>query len=471
MKRLITLLLGAALLCGAASPAAAATIEAKGEWAFDFSWTDGMNYRSADDGGESEDDFAAHQRLRTQIDIVASEALRGVVFLEVGTTTWGQEDGALGTDGKSVKVRRSYIDWVVPNTELQVRMGLQGMDLPGATFGASPILSDEDVAALVLSYTVSENLGLTAFWARPYDTSNGNTDDSNDFDEVDVFGLTAPVTLDGASVTPYLVYASVGKDADGSGASYNTDSFDTFTDGMQSLGQRMSLTGDDTTVNDAWWGGVALELSMFDPFTVKMDATYGRKDADEDYATREGWLVSAMVEYKMEAATPGVFAWYGSGEDDDIDNGSERMPSISPNAWAPTSFGFPGSAFNQDSQFALNGAGLWAVGVQVADISFIENLSHLVRVTYMRGTNDSELVKDTAGLSDELAPASGAVFLTDEDSAWEVNVDHTYQIYENLALIVEMGYIRLDLDEDVWGAAGEDLTAAKKLTFNLVYEF
>jgi hypothetical protein len=34
-----------------------------------------------------------------------------------------------------------------------------------------------------------------------------------------------------------------------------------------------------------------------------------------------------------------------------------------------------------------------------------------------------------------------------------------------------MGYIRLDLDEDVWGAAGEDLTAAKKLTFNLVYEF
>ncbi|NHZ46908.1 outer membrane homotrimeric porin [Nitratidesulfovibrio liaohensis] len=468
MKRLITLLLGAALLCGAVSPASAATIEAKGEWAFDFSWTDGMNYRSADDGGDSEDDFAAHQRLRTQIDIIASESLRGVVFLEMGTTTWGQEDGALGSDGKSVKVRRSYIDWTVPNTELKVRMGLQGMDLPGATFGASPILSDEDVAALVLSYTVSENVALTAFWARPYDNNSGNSAAAgNDFDEVDLFGLTAPVTLDGVSVTPYVVYASVGKDVDGT----DTESWETFRDGMQSLGERTGMTGDDTPTHDAWWGGVAVELSMFDPFSVKMDATYGRKDADEDYATREGWLVSAMVEYKMESATPGVFAWYGSGEDDDIDNGSERMPSVSPNAWAPTSFGFPGSVFNQDSQFALNGAGLWGIGVQVADISFVENLSHLVRVAYMRGTNDSELVKDTAGLAGELAPAQGGVFLTDKDSAWEVNFDHTYQIYENLTFILEMGYIRLDLDEDVWGADGEDLNAAKKLTFNLVYEF
>ncbi|WP_035068191.1 outer membrane homotrimeric porin [Nitratidesulfovibrio termitidis] len=469
MKRLITLLLGAALLCGAVTSANAATIEAKGEWAFDFSWTDGMNYRSADDGGESEDDFAAHQRLRTQIDIIASESLRGVVFLEMGTTTWGQEDGALGSDGKSVKVRRSYIDWMVPETELKVRMGLQGMDLPGATFGASPILSDEDVAALVLSYAVNDNVGLTAFWARPYDNDSGNTaDDNNDFDEVDVFGLTAPVTLDGVSVTPYLLYASVGKDVDGT----DTESWEIFQDGMQSLGQSTGLlTGDDTTTHNAWWGGVAFELTMFDPFAVKMDFTYGNKDADEDYATREGWLVSGMVEYKMEMMTPGVFAWYGSGEDDDLDNGSERMPSISPNAWAPTSFGFPGSVFNQDSQFALNGAGLWGVGVQLADISFVENLSHVLRVAYMRGTNDSELVKDTSGLADALAPAGGGVFLTDEDSAWEVNFDHTYQIYENLTFILEMGYIRLDLDEDVWGANGEDLNAAKKLTFNLVYEF
>ncbi|HEU6435991.1 MAG TPA: outer membrane homotrimeric porin [Nitratidesulfovibrio sp.] len=467
MKRLITLLLGAALLCGAVSPAGAATIEAKGEWAFDFSWTDGMNYKSASDGGDGEDDFAAHQRLRTQIDVIASESLRGVVFFEIGTSTWGREDASLGADGRSVKVRRSYIDWTVPNTELQVRMGLQGMDLPGATFGANPVLSDEDVAALVLSHAVTENVSITAFWARPYDSEDSEDDGHNHYDEVDLFGVSMPVTLDGAIVTPYVMYASVGGDVDVS----DSESGETYLGGMQSLGERMSMTGDDTTIHNAWWGGVAFELSLFDPFAVKMDFTYGRKDADEDYATREGWLVSGMVEYKMESATPGVFAWYGSGEDDDIDNGSERMPSVSPNAWAPTSFGFPGSAFNQDSQFALNGAGLWGIGVQVADISFVENLSHLVRVAYMRGTNDSELVKDTAGLAGELAPAQGDVFLTDKDSAWEVNFDHTYQIYENLTFILEMGYIRLDLDEDVWGADGKDLNAAKKLTFNLVYEF
>ena len=36
------------------------------------------------------------------------------------------------------------------------------------------------------------------------------------------------------------------------------------------------------------------------------------------------------------------------------------------------------------------------------------------------------------------------------DKAWEVNVDSEYKIYKNLSLFLELGYIRMDLDSNVW---------------------
>ena len=49
------------------------------------------------------------------------------------TKNWGKSnDGAsLGTDGKIIKVRYSYVDWVIPQTDAKVRMGLQNFSLPG----------------------------------------------------------------------------------------------------------------------------------------------------------------------------------------------------------------------------------------------------------------------------------------------------------------------------------------------------
>jgi hypothetical protein len=170
----------------------------------------------------------------------------------------------------------------------------------------------------------------------------------------------------------------------------------------------------------------------------------------------------------MSMMTPGLFAWYGSGDDDDAGNGSERMPYISPD-FGPTSFGFdkPGAPIATDSLLSVSGAGTWGVGLQLADISFIENLKHTLRVAYIKGTNDADLVKGLATKSP--ATDGNGLYLTDEDSAWEVNFDHTYNIYENLALIVEMGYIKLDVDEDTWGSAEYD--DAMKLGFNLKYSF
>ena len=128
MKRFTTLLLAAGLVCSAFSAANAADIKAKGMWDFNFEYTN-----DSFDKHSSGDRFGAAQRLRTQIDVIASESLKGVVYFEIGDTHWGHaKDGAsLGTDGRTVEVRYSYIDWAIPETDVLVRMGLQPFVMPG----------------------------------------------------------------------------------------------------------------------------------------------------------------------------------------------------------------------------------------------------------------------------------------------------------------------------------------------------
>lgn len=134
MKRLTTLLLAAGLICSAFSAANAADIKAKGMWDFSFEYTN-----DSFDKHNSSDRFGAAQRLRTQIDVIASESLKGVVYFEIGDTHWGHaKDGAsLGTDGRTVEVRYSYIDWAIPETDVLVRMGLQPFVMPGFVAGSA----------------------------------------------------------------------------------------------------------------------------------------------------------------------------------------------------------------------------------------------------------------------------------------------------------------------------------------------
>ena len=472
MKRIVTLLLAAGLVFGAFGGAQAADIKVKGQWDFNFEFLDNTNFQSGEHDEKSEDDFAGKQRLRTQIDIVASESLSGTVYFEMGDTIWGKEDGALGADGKVVEVKRSYIDWIVPNTDLKVRMGIQGLALPGGVAG-SPVM-DDDVAAITMSYAFNDMVAATAFWARPYDTGADDTGTiKNAFDEMDVFGLIVPVTLDGMKITPWGAYSSIGKninpgDVNDTTNPYNTSSAKYALEGLRpaKLPTASSAFDKDTT---AWWGGLSYELSMFDPIRFKMDGVYGSVQADSEEWERSGWLVIGSLDYKMSMMTPGLFAWYGSGDDDDANNGSERMPYISPSDFGPTSFGFEragAASLGTDALLSASGAGTWGIGLQLADISFIESLKHTLRVAYIKGTNDAAMAKE---ISYNPARSGNGLYLTDEDSAWEVNFDHTYNIYENLALIVEMGYIKADLDEDTWNQ--KEFDDAMKLGFNLKYSF
>ena len=75
---------------------------------------------------------------------------------------------------------------------------------------------DDDVAAISLNYQFNENVGLTAFWARPYNDNGGyssrwDTDyDKNYMDNMDMFAVLLPLTFDGVKVTPWVMYAAMG---------------------------------------------------------------------------------------------------------------------------------------------------------------------------------------------------------------------------------------------------------------------
>lgn len=484
MKRVITLMLALAMVFGAVATSSATDFKAKGTFQMGYQWTDNNNFNETDADNKSEDDFVAAQRFRTQIDMVASENLSGVVFFEINNT-WGRNSGgagngaggAIGADGVNVQTRRAYIDWTVPNTALDIRMGIQGLALPGAVAG-SPVL-DNDVAAVVASYKFNDMFSMTALWARPYDTSAGDiTDDDvtgrNQQDEMDIFGLIGGVKLDGMEFTPWAAYSAIGKDvAD---------------EDFQSIAGAMNGANAEDNAR-AYWVGMGYSLDMFDPIVFSMDAMYGAVDAgdvkastNDDALDRSGWTVIGKLSYKMDMVTPGIIAWYASGEDDDATNGSERMPFID-GAFAPTTFGYDGYAvgFAAGDVMGTSNAGTWAAGLLLEDIKVIDSLTSQFRVVYVRGTNDADVLQSavTAGYAASRAALQGeladdGLFLTDEDSAWEINFDHKYDIYENLALFVEMGYINLDLDEDAW-ALGNAATKydddAYKLGFYFQYTF
>ena len=112
----------------------------------------------------------------------------------------------------------------------------------------------------------------------------------------------------------------------------------------------------DDAHGDAWFGGVASELTVLDPFRFAFDAAYGsvgiglrHRKRKELNLKRSGWYAAFLAEYKMENVTPGLLFWYASGDDANPWNGSERMPSLDPDVYV-TSYGFDGTYYGGAAQ-------------------------------------------------------------------------------------------------------------------------
>ena len=109
-------------------------------------------------------------------------------------------------------------------------------------------------------------------------------------------------------------------------------------------------------------------------------------------------------------------------------------------------------------------------------------------MNFFGGTNDTKMAAYITG-RDGLDDGGRAIYrnntdfnsfgtyLTTADTGIEINFDSTYQMYDNLKFICELGYIHLWLDKDVWGEAGGyegnslNYKDAWKASLNVIYSF
>ena len=480
MKKILTLMLAAGMLLGAASGAKAIDFKASGEWLVGFGLGDGSLIKDVDNKKYHHDDtFNAGQRVRLQLDAVASESLSGTVFFEIGDQMWGNAEsgGALGADGREVKVKNAYIDWMVPNTDLKLRMGLQAVAMPNVAGGSA--IMDGDAAALVASYQFNDNVGLTALWMRPLnDNYTGTNADgeaygngyNNYLDNMDLFALMLPLKFDGVELTPWAMYGMQGKNTRFNEGDVDTadGALDVTLPGYLPGMNEFALGKTGKAYGSMFWAGLPVAITAFDPLNIEFDINYGYVEAMGRYdvlkrgtdlvrgnSKREGWLVKALVEYKMDWGTPGIFGWYASGDDGNVKNGSERLPSIA-GAGNFTSFMGDGNlAWGTGYNFYDNNltyAGTWGVGLQIADVSFVEDLKHTFRVAYWGGTNSPSMVKymGSAVAWNETTAKQDGPYLTTNDGLLEFNLVNSWQIYENLEANLELGYIVNMMDKDTW---------------------
>lgn len=487
-QKLLTLarcFLLAALVGWGVQPAAAVEFKARGVWINMLEYGDGGSFVKKDRHGNSvtgwgrwgEDDFEAKTRVRLQLDAVASEALSGSIYFEIGAATWGRagKGGALGTDGSNItKVKHAYLDGLIPGTAIRARLGLQRIFLPDYASEASQVF-DGDVAGISVSVPFNETIGLTAFWARPFndnwkDDGTGHASD-NSLDNVDIFGLVLPLSVDGLRLTPWAMLGMVGDNAFRAGDDYYGSGRGTgICPAWYAL--RNDRVGRHATYayGTAFWAGLTGDITAADPFHLAWSVNYGSFNSGVRALNRHGWYASLLAEYTLDWGTPGIYGWYSSGDDGDPANGSERLPSFDYNNESTSGFSGFGTlgtwTIGRDAVLGYTLAGTWGIGARIRDLHFLDKLSHTIRVNFYNGTNAPRMARYIKGELDMPGRTgfshgndfynlntNGGIYLTQKDYAAEFGLMSSYQIYDNLRLLVEANYIALWLDQSsrVWG--------------------
>lgn len=434
MKKLTTLLLAAGMIFAASAPASAVDVKMDGQYLFNF--ITGERVATGDNFDQ------AGQRLRLGMTFTANENLSGYFQVQVGTgATTGTYDWGSDTSGNSAEIgmRQAYVDWMIPQTTVKVRMGRQLIGLPEDAFGKNAIMHPnwQGRDGIVVTSPVTDWLDLTAFWIRgAYEQQAG--DGGVKYDTVksqksDFFSAAAAFKFDGFSFTPYVMYAALDKGAN-VGAS---------ADASVVNGNAIAADG------NAFWAGTNFVLSYFDPFLLKVSGAYGvvNYEGNDVYTAndsvygnmnnREGWYVQAKASYKTAYGTPILGAWYGTGDDSDAQYARQGWIPTFNGRFLPT-FGYCAGEFAlYDTTTRRSIAGTWGVQAGIEDVSFLEDLTHKFTVTYFQGTNDNNLA---GGMN----PWE---YMTDNDTVVEFNLANTYKIYKDLTACLELAYMITDYDK------------------------
>jgi len=459
MKRLTLLAVALTMVMGmAATSFAAPEVTISGNVLVNAVWRDNWDFADGNAGAVNSEDQALRIQERADLyfTVTANENLKGVLGFRSVRGTWGQAGMSSDNSGSgaanTIDLRDAYLDFNWPGTSVNVKAGLMPVGLPAAVGGASMIQNARTTGVMVSS-PITDNVSVLGGWTRLFDSNGvtaGNPSDENG-SQIDAWILALPLNFEGIALSPFFVYAPLGTNAVTSVTDY----------GLSGLTTLTATAYARNSVKDAWWLGTDFNMSMFDPFVLKADINYGVVNGRDEEFDRSGWLFDIALDYTgFDFMNLSLTYAYTTGEDDDRENGSERMPILVED-WAIGSFWFGGGLITGDDlDEDEEGLGFHAVALSATGIqSFVEGLTHDAHIVYAKGTNDKDSVGMIYGTD-----------LTEEDAMWELDFNTMYKIYDELTLYNGIGYVNLDYDKDVW-AANADGGDAWKFQLGMVYQF
>ncbi|KUG29105.1 hypothetical protein ASZ90_001018 [hydrocarbon metagenome] len=501
----MTLALAAILVLGCFASAQAATeVKMTGDFRVYGNWWSGRNFTGWANqfnggvaaGTRTEDNFGVNQRFRLRTDFVANEALKFRLGIRVNNQWWGRGTLTADAPAVSIDVYQAFLQFKWPDTDIEITAGRQPFAIPQSKYFDGSLVFDSEAAALIITAPlVPDTLGLLIGYSRFYDDGQWDATTTQVADELDLFFMALPITLDGFSVTPWTALGVAGRNA-----GYNFESAaNLVSPGFLAPGWRHRQ-------NAYWWLGGAIEVDALDPIKFYADVIYGQGAMNDRSASkRHGWFIDAAIEYTgWDILTPSVFGWWSTGEDGSWRNGSERMPYTFSSWNGGTSFLFDGGQeLGADSNMYMNPVGSWGLGLSLKNISFIEKLTHRITFVYVQGTNSSRAFRNinyanyainAAGLAVPMTGAfnrpayygvdytypgytSNGLFtmgrdLTASECVFGLSFDHKYMIYENLAAIIETGWAHGNFQKSVWGPRLANKAAdAWRVAFGLQYKF
>ncbi len=460
MKRFLALALLASLIVGAVTAQAATEVKMSGDslnyvnyWSR-FQYT-GWNYN----GTQTADPMPIYSRFRLKTDFVANENLKFRLGIRVNNTPWGNGTFRVDNPAVAIDVYQAYLQFKWPGTDIEFTLGRQPFTAAQSSFfGGSSIVLDSEVAGAVVNIPImKDTLSFVGGFMRLLD-SNRDFDPTTTQvpDEFDAYYLSLPITLDGFSATPWGILAVAGRNANyagtgvGGGGMYNN----TLAQTLFSAGQfAVAPANLRNFQNLYWWAGGAFEVTALDPFKFYADVIFGQGNANDRAANkRQGWFLDVAAEYTgLDMLTPQVSFWWSTGEDDSLRNGSERMPQMV-SAWGPsTSFLFDTDQAFVNSNMGVNAVGSWGFSVSLNKMSFMTDLTHRLTFAYARGTNSARglrVANAALGVGNYYQMGRD---LTTNEYVIGVNLDNTYNIYENLAALLNIGWSHGEFERSVWG--------------------
>jgi len=429
------------------------------------------------DGTQTEDAFSIWQRLRLRSDFIQDENLGFSLWLQVDNTPWGSGYATVDNPQVSVQVFKAYLQFKWPGSEVEFTVGKATTTLPQSEAFNGSVVLDSEYPALTVQVPVAEGVDLLASYGRALGYQQALEDvSSRPTDVMDLAWVSLPVSREGWSLTPWASMALL----------MRTGSSQTYPGGdapdlgyirrqLFSIGYFTGNQGFSQATAPYFWGGVAgkRQIGDFTFFADLVGGSGGVGDAAKN--TRRGLFADAAVEYGgFDQVTPRVFGWVSPGEDADIANGSERMPTIVRTWNAGVSYLFStGQTFDNSTSILADPTGAWGVGATLDKIALLEGLSSRVNAVYMRGLSDPAAFRRAVALTGPGYMAVMGKNLTVNESLVAVNFDHEFAVTEQLKLVAETGWAHpMGLQKSVWGprfvCAAQD---SWKVAVGLYYTF